>query len=32
VILDGRFEGIQGDPREKEGIPGEIKRDLEGDT
>jgi hypothetical protein len=27
VILDGRFEGIQGDPREKEGIPGEIKRD-----
>nr|KAH0808105.1 hypothetical protein GEV33_014686 [Tenebrio molitor] len=28
AILHGRFVGIQGDSREKQGIPGEMKRDL----
>jgi hypothetical protein len=28
VILDGRFEEIQRDSRKKQGIPGEMKRDL----
>jgi hypothetical protein len=27
AILHGRFEGIQGDSREKQGIPGQMKRE-----